>query len=117
MKTNVMTKADLMGVLFKHHGLSRTESDEIVNRLFDAMASALSEGREVKITNFGIFDVRIRAARPGRNPRTNEPVLIPPREIVTFRPAPKILEAKGKKVPKHKQPVSKQTQAPRGEPQ
>jgi len=86
-----MTKSDLMDLLFKHHGLRRDEADEIVERLFMAMRRALAEGQEVKITNFGVFAVRTRAARPGRNPRTGESVPIPPRQVVTFRAAPKIL--------------------------
>ena len=86
-----MTKSDLMDILFKHHGLRRDEADEIVERIFMAMRRALAEGQEVKITNFGVFAVRTRAARPGRNPRTGESVPIPPRQVVTFRAAPKIL--------------------------
>lgn len=86
-----MTKSDLMDILFKHHGLRRDESEEIVERIFTAMRRALAEGQEVKITNFGVFAVRTRAARPGRNPRTGESVPIPPRQVVTFRAAPKIL--------------------------
>lgn len=89
-----MTKSDLMDILFKHHGLRRDEADEIVERLFMAMRRALAEGQEVKITNFGVFAVRTRAARPGRNPRTGESVPIPPRQVVTFRAAPKILVGK-----------------------
>lgn len=86
-----MTKSDLMDLLFKHHGLRRDESEEIVERIFTAMRRALIAGHEVKITNFGVFAVRTRAARPGRNPRTGESVPIPPRQVVTFRAAPKIL--------------------------
>ena len=89
-----MTKSDLMDILFKHHGLRRDEADEIVERVFMAMRRALAEGQEVKITNFGVFAVRTRAARPGRNPRTGESVPIPPRQVVTFRAAPKILVGK-----------------------
>lgn len=92
-----MTKSDLMDLLFKHHGLRRDEAEEIVERIFIAMRRALIKGDEVKITNFGVFAVRTRAARPGRNPRTGESVPIPPRKVVTFRAAPKILEIKQKK--------------------
>ena len=89
-----MTKSDLMDILFKHHGLRRDESEEIVERIFTAMRRALAEGHEVKITNFGVFALRTRAARPGRNPRTGESVPIPPRQVVAFRAAPKILVLK-----------------------
>ena len=85
-----MTKSDLMDLLFKHHGLRRDESEEIVERIFTAMRRALAEGQEVKITNFGVFALRTRAARPGRNPRTGESVPIPPRRVVTLRVAAKL---------------------------
>lgn len=85
-----MTKSDLMDLLFKHHGLRRDESEEIVKRIFNAMYAALTNGEEVKISNFGVFDVRTRAARPGRNPRTGESVPIPPRRVVTLRVAAKL---------------------------
>lgn len=85
-----MTKSDLMDLLFKHHGLRRDEAQEIVERIFNAMSDALRRGDEVKITNFGVFAVRTRAARPGRNPRTGESVPIPPRQVVTFRAAAKL---------------------------
>lgn len=85
-----MTKSDLMDLLFKHHGLRRDESSEIVERVFTAMADALRRGDEIKLTNFGVFAVRTRAARPGRNPRTGEAVPIPPRRVVAFRIASKL---------------------------
>lgn len=85
-----MTKSDLMDLLFTHHGLRRDESEEIVERIFLAMRRALIKGDEVKITNFGVFAVRTRAARPGRNPRTGESVPIPPRRVVTLRVAAKL---------------------------
>ncbi len=88
-----MTKTDLMDLLFHHHGLRRDEASTIVERVFRAMSAALQRGHEVKITNFGVFEVRTRAARPGRNPRTGAFVPIPPRQVVVFRAAPKIFDA------------------------
>lgn len=85
-----MTKSDLMDLLFMHHGLRRDESEELVKRMFTAMSDALRRGDEVKIANFGVFAVRTRAARPGRNPRTGESVPIPPRRVVAFRLAAKL---------------------------
>jgi integration host factor subunit alpha len=82
-----MTKTDLMDLLFHHHGLRRDEASTIVERIFRAMSDTLRRGDEVKITNFGVFEVRTRAARPGRNPRTGESVPIPPRRVVVFRAA------------------------------
>jgi integration host factor subunit alpha len=94
-----MTKTDLMDLLFHHHGLRRDEASTIVERIFRAMADALRQGDEVKITNFGVFEVRTRAARPGRNPRTGAFVPIPARQVVVFRAAEGLLHPQQKDEP------------------
>lgn len=85
-----MIRSDLCDLLFAELGMSRAEADAAVKAIFDAMSEALANGEEVKISNFGVLDVRMRAARPGRNPRTGEPVLIPPRRVVVFSAASKL---------------------------
>lgn len=94
-----MTKTDLMDLLFKHHGLRRDEASAIVERVFRAMSDALRRGDEVKITNFGVLEVRTRAARPGRNPRTGAFVPIPARQVVVFRAAEGLLHPQQKDEP------------------
>jgi integration host factor subunit alpha len=86
-----MTKADLEDVLFFGLGLSRPDAQRGVRLLLSHITSALRQGDEVKINGFGVFEVRERAARMGRNPRTNEPVPIPATRIVLFRAADGLL--------------------------
>ncbi len=98
-----MTKTDLMDLLFKHHGLRRDEASALVERVFRAMSDALRRGDEVKITNFGVLEVRTRAARPGRNPRTGAFVPIPARQVVVFRAAEGLLHPQQKDEPEPKE--------------
>ena len=73
--------------------MSRAEANEVVDSIFDEMQQALSEGREIKLANFGTFSTRDKQARPGRNPRTGAPYEISARRVVTFLPAPFMRDA------------------------
>lgn len=86
-----LTKPDLCDALFNQLGFSRADARLAVDTVFDELTDALRAGQEVRLTNFGIFELRTRAARPARNPRTGAPVLIPPRTAVVFRQAPALL--------------------------
>jgi len=88
----VLTKAEMAEQLFAEIGLSKRESKEIVEAVYDLMTESLIAGDDVKITNFGNFLIREKAARPGRNPRTGEPTLIEARRVVTFHSSPKLKE-------------------------
>lgn len=82
-----MTKADLVDRIFEKVGLSKKESMEMVETLFDSMKAVLAEGEFIKITGFGTFLVRKKGARRGRNPKTGVELEITPRKVVTFRPS------------------------------
>ena len=73
--------------VFREVGLSRNESAQLVESVLDHMSDALVEGETVKISSFGTFSVREKAARVGRNPKTGEEVPISPRRVLTFRPS------------------------------
>ena len=64
---------------------TRTEAKAAVNRVFDAMRKALQDGNKVVVQGFGSFHVVMRKSKPARNPRTGEPVQIPPRRRVKFK--------------------------------
>lgn len=95
-----VNKTDLQRELAHQLGLTRADADLCVELLLSLIADALRRGHEVKITNFGVFEVRERAARMGRNPRTNEPVPIPATRSVVFRPADALLHPQQKAEPK-----------------
>ncbi len=75
----------------------KAEAKELVDSFFEIMASELEQGREVKLAGFGNFELRDKAARPGRNPRTSEDALISARRVVTFRASRKWKEMFQKK--------------------
>ncbi|HCW82504.1 MAG TPA: integration host factor subunit alpha, partial [Rhodobacteraceae bacterium] len=63
------------------------ESAELVENILTHLSDALVEGEQVKISSFGTFSVRDKAARVGRNPKTGQEVPINPRRVLTFRPS------------------------------
>ena len=88
-----LTKAQLSELLFEQIGFNKRESKDMVDAFFELIAETLVEGEEVKITGFGNFQVRTKAPRPARNPRTGEVVAIEARRVVTFHASPKLKEA------------------------
>ncbi len=87
MGEKTLTRMDLSEAVFREVGLSRNESSELVEAVLAHMSDALVRGEQVKISSFGTFSVREKAARVGRNPKTGEEVPINPRRVLTFRPS------------------------------
>ncbi|MCH2165039.1 MAG: integration host factor subunit alpha [Marinovum sp.] len=87
MSSKTLTRMDLSESVFREVGLSRNESADLVERVLALMSDALVDGEQVKISSFGTFSVRDKAARVGRNPKTGEEVPIEPRRVLTFRPS------------------------------
>lgn len=85
-----LTKAQLADLLYERIGLSKRESKDIVDAFFDLIARRLIEGESVRISGFGNFQVRSKAPRPGRNPRTGEAIPIEARRVVTFHASNKL---------------------------
>ncbi len=87
MGEKTLTRMDLSEAVFREVGLSRNESAELVEAVLGHMSDSLVDGEQVKISSFGTFSVRDKAARVGRNPKTGEEVPIQPRRVLTFRPS------------------------------
>ncbi len=87
-----LTKAQLSDLLFDQVGLNKRESKDLVDAFFELLVQGLMEGKDVKITGFGNFQIREKSPRPGRNPRTGEEVPIAARRVVTFHPSTKLKE-------------------------
>lgn len=85
-----LTKAELVDSLFNTIGLTKREAKDVIEHLFETLRGHLSEGRTVKLPGFGNFIVRSKRARPGRNPKTGEDVVISARKVVVFRPGQKL---------------------------
>lgn len=92
LETPALTKAQLADMLFEQIGLNKRESKDMIDAFFDLIAQNLVEGQDVKITGFGNFQIRTKAPRPGRNPRTGEAIPIEARRVVTFHASQKLKE-------------------------
>ena len=85
MAGNTVTRAQLGEAVYQEVGLSRNESDELVEAVLLEISDALIRGETVKISSFGSFSVRQKGQRVGRNPKTGEEVPILPRKVLVFR--------------------------------
>ena len=92
LETPALTKAQLAELLFEQIGLNKRESKDMIDAFFDLISSSLVEGTDVKISGFGNFQIRTKAPRPGRNPRTGEAIPIRARRVVTFHASHKLKE-------------------------
>ncbi len=87
-----MTKKEIVKTISEEIGLTQLKTKEIVQKTFDAIVEALvTEGR-IELRNFGVFEVKPRAARKARNPRTGDKVLVPAKNVVTFKPGKEMEE-------------------------
>ena len=87
---DTLTRAELAELLFERLGLNKRESAEIVDSFFDMIHLALCSAQDVKLPGFGSLNVRRKAPRPGRNPRTGEAIPIKARHVVTFHASHKL---------------------------
>ncbi len=88
-----MTKEGLVEVVQKTADLSKKQSQEIVNAIFEEITKKLSKGEEVAIAGFGSFKTAKRAARMGVNPKTGEKIKIAAKTVAKFRPAKALKDA------------------------
>ena len=93
MKGETLTRADLCEAVHEEVGLSRQECSNLVERTLELIAEALECGETVKLSGFGVFQVRAKRARMGRNPKTGEPAAIDPRRVISFR-ASQVMKAR-----------------------
>lgn len=93
MKGETLTRADLCEAVHQEVGLSRHECAALVERTLDLIVEALEKGETVKLSGFGVFQVRAKRARMGRNPKTGEPAAIDPRRVISFR-ASQVMKAR-----------------------
>lgn len=85
MKT--ITRADVAEAIYEEIGLSRKDSNDILDMMLDEVINELSEGNDVKLSSFGTFSLRDKKARVGRNPKTGVEAEICPRRVISFKPS------------------------------
>ena len=87
-----MTKKEIVKIISEEIGLTQLKTKEIVQKTFDAIVDTLVEEKRIELRNFGVFEVKKRAARKARNPRTGEKVYVPEKFVVTFKPGKEMEE-------------------------
>ncbi|MCA9108868.1 MAG: integration host factor subunit beta [Planctomycetaceae bacterium] len=87
-----MTKKEIVKQISEEIGLTQLKTKEIVQKTFDAIIETLVEERRIELRNFGVFEVKKRAARKARNPRTGERVDVAEKFVVTFKPGKEMEE-------------------------
>lgn len=81
-----MTKKDIVLRITDMTGIKQVDVKTIVQKTFDVIIESLVRSEKVELRNFGVFKIKERKARFGRNPRTGESVPVPPRKVVVFKP-------------------------------
>jgi len=81
-----MTKKDIVLKIADDTGIKQIDVKKVVQKTFDFIVDALVRGEKVEFRNFGVFKVKQRRGRTGRNPRTGQTVPVPPRKVAIFKP-------------------------------
>ncbi len=81
-----MTKKDIILKISDETNLKQIDVKKVVQKTFDYIIEALKRGEKIELRNFGVFKIKQRRSRIGRNPRTGESVPVPPRKVVVFKP-------------------------------
>lgn len=110
-----MTKKEIVKTISEEMQLTQLKTKEIVQKTFDAIVETLVTERRIELRNFGVFEVKKRAARKARNPRTGERVDVGEKYVVTFKPGKEMeervrqleqAEAEGRPLPPRVRPAS-----------
>lgn len=88
MATSTLTRVELTDAIVSKVGLTRQESSDLLDRMLELISVNLEQEGVVKLSRFGNFNVRRKAAREGRNPKTGVEAMISARRVVTFKPSP-----------------------------
>ncbi|MFA5114734.1 MAG: HU family DNA-binding protein [Candidatus Omnitrophota bacterium] len=81
-----MTKKDIILRVSDETSLKQIDVKKVVQKTFDCIVEALARGEKIELRNFGVFKIKQRKSRTGRNPRTGQVVPVPPRKVVVFKP-------------------------------
>ncbi len=91
-----MNKTELTAAVAAKTGMTKKDAECVVSAAFETITAALAKGDKVQISGFGIFDVKAREARIGRNPRTKEEIKIPATKLPAFKPSKTLKDAVAK---------------------
>lgn len=82
-----MNKTELIAMAAENAGLTKKDTERVINAAIDAVTAALVNGEKVQISGFGTFETKDREARIGRNPHTKQAIEIPATRVPTFKPS------------------------------
>jgi len=80
-----MTKKDIILKVADGTGLKQIDVKKVVQKTLDTIVESLIRGEKIELRNFGVFKIKQRKSRTGRNPRTNQVIPVPPRKVVVFK--------------------------------
>lgn len=95
MTMTTLTRVELTDAIVREIGLTRQESSHLLDRVLELISDSLENEGAVKLSRFGNFNVRRKAAREGRNPKTGIEATISARKVVTFKPSPMLKDRVG----------------------
>ena len=96
MRTITMNKTELIAAVAEKTGMTKKDAERVINATVDTITEKLVAGEKVAMSGFGIFEVKAREARVGRNPRTKETIQIPATRLPAFKAAKALKDAVGK---------------------
>lgn len=91
-----MTKAEIVERVYEKAGITKKDSVELVESVFEVMKETLEQGETLKISGFGNFSVKSKSDRKGRNPQTGEEITIASRKVLTYKPSSLLKQALNK---------------------
>ena len=91
-----MNKTELIAITAQNTGMTKKDTERVLNAALDAMTAAMAQGEKVQLSGFGTFDVKAREARIGRNPHTKETIDIPATNVPVFKASKALRELIGK---------------------
>lgn len=89
-----MRKQDIVDEIYQQTGLPKKDIQLVVNLFLDSVRNALLREERIELRGFGVFNVKQRKGRVGRNPKTKEIIHIPPRKVISFKPSKLVKELK-----------------------
>ena len=91
-----MNKTELIAITAQNTGMTKKDTERVLNAALDAMTAAMAQGEKVQLSGFGTFDVKAREARIGRNPHTKETIDIPATNVPVFKASKALRDLIGK---------------------
>ena len=88
-----MNKTELIAAVAEKAGLTKKDAERVINATIESITDSLVKGDKVNVSGFGIFEVKAREARTGRNPRTKETIQIPATKLPAFKASKTLKDA------------------------